>query len=128
VLDWANSKYFYTPETQYADLTQLQSLATVRVNVVRVSTKAPNEIAVKVTNPTKQLAFMTRLRVTNGARGENIVPVRWEDNYFALLPGESRIVTASFDEGELTGKNPVVSVEGWNVEPVAEHVATAAKH
>ncbi len=75
----------------------------------------------KVTNPSTSLAFQVRLRVTDGPNGDDIVPVRWEDNYFPLLPGESQTETAAFDPGALAGKHPVVHVDGWNVVPVIAH-------
>jgi exo-1,4-beta-D-glucosaminidase len=76
-----------------------------------------NSFSVSLTNPSKSLAFQVRLRVTDGPNGDEIVPVRWEDNYFSLLPGESQIVTAIFDPGALAGKRPVIQVDGWNIEP-----------
>jgi hypothetical protein len=42
--------------------------------------------------------------------------VRWDDNYFSLLPAGSQTVTARFEPGALAGKHPVVHVDGWNVE------------
>jgi exo-1,4-beta-D-glucosaminidase len=43
--------------------------------------------------------------------GDEVLPVIWEDNYFSLLPGETRRVTATYRSPEKT----VVEVEGWNV-------------
>ena len=34
------------------------------------------------------------LKVKKGEEGDEVLPVLWEDNYFALLPGESREVAA----------------------------------
>jgi len=45
------------------------------------------------------------------------VPVFWEDNYFSLLPGESRIVKAKFSSHAAGGRQPAVIVDGWNVAP-----------
>jgi exo-1,4-beta-D-glucosaminidase len=39
----------------------------------------------------------------------------WQDNYFPLLPGESRQVTATYKTTGLGGSSPAVEVEGWNV-------------
>jgi exo-1,4-beta-D-glucosaminidase len=47
-----------------------------------------------------------------------ILPVLWDDNYFELMPGESRDIAAEFlSPGALDGQ-PELSVTGWNVEPV----------
>ena len=48
------------------------------------------------------------LKVTKAA-GEEILPVLWQDNYFPLLPGESRQVTATCAKGATE-----VAVGGWN--------------
>jgi exo-1,4-beta-D-glucosaminidase len=134
VLDWPNTKFFYTPLAQSGDFTQLSSLPKVKVRATRVApgdshvapgVPAPRpepetsgeRLAISVTNPTKSLAFQVRVRVTDGANGDEIVPVRWDDNYFSLLPAGSQTVTARFEPGALAGKHPVVHVDGWNVEP-----------
>ena len=41
----------------------------------------------------------------------------WEDNYFSLLPGENRELTATYAHNQLQGTSPVVEVQGWNVSP-----------
>jgi exo-1,4-beta-D-glucosaminidase len=61
---------------------------------------------------------MVHLRVTRGKGGEDITPIFWEDNYFSLLPGEKRTVTAKFDPAALDGKEAVVVLDGWNVDAV----------
>jgi exo-1,4-beta-D-glucosaminidase len=46
--------------------------------------------------------------------------VLWEDNYFALLPGEKRTVTATYHAADLGKGKPVVQVDGWNVSGVRQ--------
>ena len=67
-------------------------------------------------NPSKNLAFFVRLKVSKGAKGEEILPVVWEENYISLLPGEKREITATYRTRELGTAKPVVEVSGWNVE------------
>jgi exo-1,4-beta-D-glucosaminidase len=71
---------------------------------------------VTVENPSKNLAFFVRLKVTKGAKGEEILPVVWEDNYISLLPGEKREISASYRASELGTATPAVKVTGWNIE------------
>jgi exo-1,4-beta-D-glucosaminidase len=54
--------------------------------------------------------------VSKGAKGEEILPVLWEDNYISLLPGEKLEVSATYRAGELGAAKPVVEVSGWNVQ------------
>jgi len=43
------------------------------------------------------------------------LPVLWQDNYFALLPGETRQVTATYRIGDKNKTTPSVEIDGWNV-------------
>ncbi len=79
--------------------------------------KGEEEIThVTLENPSKSLAFFVRLKVDKGTRGEEILPVVWEDNYISLLPGEKREITASYRSSELGTAKAAVEVSGWNVE------------
>jgi exo-1,4-beta-D-glucosaminidase len=70
---------------------------------------------VTVDDPSPNLAFLVHLQVNKGKGGEEVLPVLWEDNYFSLLPGEKREVTAAYKEKDLEGATPVVQVGGWNI-------------
>jgi len=65
------------------------------------------------------VAFMVHPRLTRGKGGEDLTPILWSDNYFSLLPGEKKSVTAKFDSAALRGAAAELVVEGWNVEPTA---------
>jgi hypothetical protein len=45
------------------------------------------------------------------------LPVFYSDNYFGLLPGESKTVTLEFAAASLAGEAPGIMVEGWNIRP-----------
>jgi len=70
---------------------------------------------VALENPSKTLAFFIRLKIDKGSGGAEILPVLWEDDYFSLLPGEKREVSASYRVSDLGVAKPVVEVSGWNV-------------
>jgi exo-1,4-beta-D-glucosaminidase len=69
-------------------------------------------------NKSHTVAFMVHPRLTRGKGGEDITPILWSDNYFSLLPGEKKTVTASFDSSHLEGVKPELVLGGWNVEPM----------
>jgi exo-1,4-beta-D-glucosaminidase len=117
-LDWAKSNWYTTPTTAHADLTALERLPRVRLEVSSKTARQGGEVTTRVTlaNPGKTLAFFVRLKVNKGPRGEEVLPVRWEDNYLSLLPGEKREVTATFRASDLGGARPTVEVSGWNVD------------
>ncbi|HSD67213.1 MAG TPA: glycoside hydrolase family 2 protein, partial [Vicinamibacteria bacterium] len=118
-LAWDKSEWYYTPQSQYADLTGLQGLPPAEVKAT--ARFAGGRASVTLENPSKALAFLVHLAVRKGAGGEEVLPVLWEDNYVTLLPGETRELTATYAAKDLGGAAPVVSVDGWNVAP-----ATAA--
>ena len=117
-LDWAKSNWWMTPTASYADFTAISQLPKVKLKVSERTEHKGEEAITHVTleNPTKNLAFFVRLKVDKGAKGEEILPVVWEDNYVSLLPGEKREITAMYRASELGGAKPAVEVSGWNVE------------
>ncbi len=117
-LDWAKSNWWMTPTASYADYTAIAQLPKVKLKVTeRTEHKGEEAIThVTVENPSKNLAFFVRLKVTKGAKGEEILPVVWEDNYISLLPGEKREVNATYRSSELGNATPSLEVSGWNVE------------
>jgi len=116
-LNWAKQQdTVYTPQAEFGDLTGLNSLPKVKLNASFVSGNGTAQVT--VSNPGNAVAFMVHLRVTRDAGGEDLTPILWEDNYFSLLPGESRTVTAKYDPSLLGGKQAVVALDGWNVTAV----------
>jgi exo-1,4-beta-D-glucosaminidase len=118
-IDWPKSTWWTTPTESYADYTALSQLSKVKLKVTdRTERVASGNAVTHVTleNPSKTLAFFVRLKVDKGVKGEEILPVVWEDNYISLLPGEKREVTATYRASELRASKPAVEVSGWNVE------------
>jgi exo-1,4-beta-D-glucosaminidase len=117
-LDWAKTNWWMTPTASYADYTALSQLPKVKLRVSDHSEREGERAVTHVTieNPSKSLAFFVRLKVEKGAKGEEILPVVWEDNYISLLPGEKREVTATYRTAELGTAKPTVEISGWNIE------------
>jgi exo-1,4-beta-D-glucosaminidase len=116
----------WTPTKTFADYTALNSLPQVDLDLAAQSVRGETESSTTVTvrNPSKMLAFGIRLKVNRSTSGrvarkfahdDEVLPVLWQDNYFALLPGESRQITATYNTTDLGKSSPVVEVQGWNV-------------
>ncbi|MFY9527733.1 MAG: sugar-binding domain-containing protein [Candidatus Acidiferrales bacterium] len=116
-LDWDRSKWYYTPQSSFADLTGLSQLPAVALKYKsQFHTEGEKGVArVQIENPTDQVAFLVRLKVTRGKGGGEVLPVWWDDNYISLLPGEKREISAGFRSNDLQGATPAVEVDGWNV-------------
>ncbi|HKD14211.1 MAG TPA: glycosyl hydrolase family 2, partial [Candidatus Angelobacter sp.] len=116
VFDWEHGDWYYTPTTQLEDFTALKNLAEVTLKGSATTEHQGRRTVVHVSleNPGKTLAFQTHLRVTD-SKGEDVLPVIFDDNYFPLFPGERRLVSVTFDSDKLAGA-PTVLVEGWNIQ------------
>jgi exo-1,4-beta-D-glucosaminidase len=113
-LDWTNTKWYYTPTTKHADLRALASLPRTTLTATAIFAKPAGEgrARVVVKNTGTALAFQVRLKLTESSSGDEILPVFWEDNYFALFPGETRELAVSFPR--TAAGHPRVTAEAWN--------------
>ena len=117
-LDWAKSTWWMTPTDSFADYTALAQLPKVKLKVTQhTELKGEDSITrVAIENPSNNLAFFVRLKLDKGVKGEEILPVVWEDNYISLLPGEKREVSATYRASELGSAKPAIEISGWNVQ------------
>lgn len=115
VLDWKKTQWFYTPTRVHSDLSALSTLPATTLAVTSRFDGGAGEghAVVSLENTGKSVAFQVRLKAVD-AKGEEILPVFWDDNYVTVFPGEKRDVKVAFPVGEATGK-PAVEFEGWNV-------------
>ena len=118
VFDWdlarTNQHAYYSAVSAYEDLTMLNHLPTARLQAsATLQTGREDTVRIHLQNPTSSLAFMVKLGICDN-RGDEILPVLWEDNYLSLLPAESRVVVARYPAQKL-GAHAKLEVEGWNV-------------
>jgi hypothetical protein len=113
------SDNFYWSSSKGGSCTNLNDLPQVSlpVTVARSGDDRTCRLAVQVKNPSHGVALMIRLKVIRAGSGERVLPVFYEDNYFSLLPGESRSVSVEFANVNLAGEPPRLAVAGWNVVP-----------
>ena len=104
---------YHTPSKDYADLTLLNDLPKVNLDVRFSNEKLGKEqkVTVDIENNSDKIAFLINLKLVEKETGEIILPVFWEDNFISLLAGEKRILVATFTS-ESTAE---LKVEGWNL-------------
>jgi hypothetical protein len=73
-----------------------------------------NGNSITLTNNGQVPAVMLRLNL-KGDDGEQILPVIYSDNYFHLMPGESRAIGLEWKAEDARGCKPVVEISGTNV-------------
>lgn len=118
VLDTAKTTWILTPTKEHADLTELNKLKKVHLNIKQkfILSNKKQEVETELFNNTNELAFQIVLTVQKNKDGESVLPIFWEDNYFSLLPGEKRKIRGYFYKEELEGKTPILKISGWNIE------------
>lgn len=109
---------YYTPSKQYADYRLLNTLPSSALEVrPELSSEGEHRIlCVTLKNSGPSLAFGIELQVNDSQTGTAIVPVFWDDNYFSLIPGESRTIACSF---RAAGSNVTLAIQGWNIEALS---------
>ncbi|MBX6359076.1 MAG: glycosyl hydrolase family 2 [Acidobacterium ailaaui] len=112
--DWQKTDYTHTPAAQHEDMQALAHLpdARVKAEVQVVSSGGKERIALGLHNVSNALAFQV-VATLHDAYGADITPAVWSDNYLALLPGESRVLSIHLPAH--VPKDAVVVVSGWNI-------------
>ena len=75
-------------------------------------------LATEIENPSKTPALLVRLKVVREKSGDRILPALYEDNYFTLLPGETRRLRTELEQADTRGERPSIVVEGFNVQAI----------
>ena len=84
--DWKKANWYITPVTAYADLGFAFKQAPADVEMTVDGNK------VTLVNKSAVIAYMNILKAKDAA-GNLVVPACWSDNFFPLLPGETKTVT-----------------------------------
>ncbi|MFN8240499.1 MAG: glycoside hydrolase family 2 TIM barrel-domain containing protein [Bacteroidales bacterium] len=115
--DFNKTEWFYTPLSDYADLTGLNYLQEAKIELQDTLTVKGDdcEMQVRIKNTGKPVAFLIELSIVGENSGKSVVPVLWDDNYISLVPGEEKSVKATFSRSSLKGDKPVLRYKGWNL-------------
>jgi exo-1,4-beta-D-glucosaminidase len=106
-----------------ADFIDLAKLVPVDVNV-KLSPiskeKGKLRLIVEFTNASNSLAFGLNPKLLSATTTEPILPIFWQDNYFALLPGEKRNIEMQVDATLITERKLLFKLDGWNLKAPQE--------
>ena len=119
VIDWDNTPdSAFTPVKTFEDLTALNKLPNIKLQVSakREKSAANEQVRVTLHNPSKSLAFQVHVGIRTSGSTEEILPVLWQDNYLTLMPGEFKTLTARYLSKDALKKPAVLVVDGWNIE------------
>jgi hypothetical protein len=98
----------------YEKLNELGKI-TLKTEIIKTDN---SHATVSIINPENETAFFIRLKVTD-PKDNLVLPSYFTDNYFTLLPGETKQVTMDLSSGNVQGSfnDLKLVVEGWNTGP-----------
>jgi len=73
------------------------------------------KVSFEVFNPNILSAIGLKLNLRDSKSGKAILPAYFSDGYFTMLPGEKKLIEASWDSSNTN--NSQIVVEGYNVKP-----------
>ena len=114
------SENFYWRGNEYLNYQALESMETASLlSAATISENGKEKtIQLELTNDSNPVALAIRLKLVQEESGKRVLPAFYEDNYFSLLPGETRTLTITFDERYLQGDSPLIMLEGWNIDDI----------
>lgn len=110
--------FYHTPQKDYADFTKMSDMKRAEVSVSETSTISPEGINIRVAvrNTGSTIALLTRIRVIERDKDVDIVPSLFEDNYFSLVPGETKIINVKVNSGNINEDAYRINVDGFNID------------
>ena len=94
VYDWDNFDWYITPIKKHSDLRF--AFAQPEAEVAMETSYADGVYTVTLKNDSDVVSYMNILKAKD-SEGNMIVPAYWSDNFFPLLPGQTKTVTCKAD-------------------------------
>ena len=94
VYNWKKDTWYDTPITSYSDLRF--AFAQPEADVQMETSYADGTYTVVLKNNSQVVSYMNILKAKD-AKGNLVVPAYWSDNFFPLLPGQTKTVTCKVD-------------------------------
>ena len=112
-----NDDQFHTQLIAWADMSSLNQLPLVKLDAAGTYQNVGEEswFRLRLTNHSSHLAFFVRAEVINDARGNEILPIRYDDNYVTVFPHETRVLKADVRSTPEQKSEYFVRLEGDNV-------------
>jgi len=106
--DYKNSNWYQTPISEYTDLSFVTNLPKTEVEMRTIASGLKYNVT--ITNKTDVIAYQNILKAKDEA-GELIPAALWSDNFFSLLPGQTKTVSCTLPAGSPAA---TITMDGWN--------------
>ena len=114
-LYWHNWKnYMHYESLNSLPEVSIQATVSPKATVTGKIGKGNYLYTLSLANNSSTPAVQTRIRTINPMTNQDILPAFYSDNYFSLMPGESKTITVEFNSKHLKGGTPVFELSGWN--------------
>lgn len=110
VYDWEATNWVHTPMKSYPNFKGLNAMKPSELGLS--TTRTGSTIQVKIENRTETIALFNQLKLHDGS-GNWIVPAYYSDNYFSILPRETKILQIKLNS-EVDSKPLQLELSGWN--------------
>lgn len=105
--------YWYESEDNYRQMIGIPEVNLDNVKIKKL--KGTGKYLVTIKNTTPWVLPMVRVKAVDRVTKENILPIYYSDNYFALLPGETKEVEFEYEVSGIRNDAPLVGIEGWKI-------------
>jgi hypothetical protein len=114
-LYWHNWRdYMHYESLNHLPEVRLSATVSPKSTVAAEIGKGNDMYTVTLSNNSSAPVVQTRIRAIGSATHEDVLPAFYSDNYFSLMPGESKTVTVEFNPKYLKSVRPVFEFSGWN--------------
>jgi len=100
----------------FNDINKMRA-ASIKTTATLQSNSQKNIITVNITNNAGSISFFTQLKLQK-EDGSMIKPAFYSDNFFCLLPGETKKINIEFADEQYSGKKIKLITEAFNAAPV----------
>lgn len=105
-----SNNFYWLPDSS-GNYSGLQKIAAT-TPIVQAKKINEHVVQLTVTNPAgSPVAFFNRISLINTKTNERLLPAFYSDNYFSVLPGETKTIEIDYNHSLLDAS---VEIEGWN--------------
>lgn len=119
--DRKNDSAFDLKEDSWADMTALNTMSRVQLEVSaqQSMTDSGTQVSIRLHNPSEHIAFFERAKVSGTQEGNEILPIRYDDNYITVYPGETAEIHATLPK---SAEAHWIGLEGYNTLATWAHI------
>ena len=108
-------------QVSWADMTPLNGMPRVQLEVSAKQSATGNEkrLAIRLHNPSGNVAFFERASISSVREGDEILPIQYDDNYVTVFPSETVEIHGTISKSA----NPRwIRIEGYNTSAISAQI------